>query len=238
MNYGCFVLACGLTFVLAATGSSQSLISKIPEDGVWAEYAFVGKTRSFPDGAPLEIHAVMTLRSVGAETIERENLRWIEIESNGEFKGEQVKAVEKLLVAEDDVNAGKTLSECLRKRWIYHSQGDPHPRQVDLSTAEGQKLGHFFPNATDEQRSLEGKEIKTPAGEWTCTGVMSELRGNDPIVGDEHVKTLTVYSSPESPFGSVTVSLSQGGFESTNTIGTLTLVRTGTNAKSSLPDVK
>ena len=233
-------LVCLLVLIGIVDLNAQSLISKLPRDGTWATYAFVGETKQ-PDGEAYEFEGEITIRCVGSKYEEMESLRWIEIEQQIDFRGEEIKIIDKFLLPEDEIGFDKDAVSKIRKMWRYHSQfGEDSPRKVETNSTEMKTLESFLPPPFKSRKELANREFKTSLGVLKCRGSSSKRKEKDDRSGVEYDRKFIVYSNDESPFGTVSwrneVTTKRAGEDTGIMIGTLTLKEIGTNAKSSLPD--
>lgn len=240
-----------LMFVLVSLGQAQTLISKLPADGTWATYRMDVETKT-QDGELNELSGTLTIRVVGTLSNDDEVLRWIEIEQLFQLSGidakrvqsDNVKIIDKILVAEDDIGVNKDPVAKLRKMWRYHSQGhsegDPVvPKKVEPGSNGAKTLHTFLPAPTKKTQPVKEKRLATADGVLICTG-MAGMYLVTQSGGFESKRFTTAYSNDDAPFGTVLLKsiskVSRGEQPLSSSIMTITLESKGMDAFSVFPD--
>src|SRR6516165_9575988 len=90
--------------LLAPSAVADGLIQQLPSDGSWVRYDVTGEGRSPTGEVGVTHQGTLTLKSVGRETVDGTECRWIETETKIEFtragRNEEFTDVLKLLIPE------------------------------------------------------------------------------------------------------------------------------------------
>lgn len=238
-----FLISCLFVLPLLTAGlSGQTLISQLPEDGVWATYDIEAKTIRV-DRETETFFGELTIRMVGTEIQDQETLRWIEIEQNFTRAEVDVRIVDILLVPESAVGDGKDLVANLQKMWRYHSASDKEvPTAYELDSNATKTLNTLFPKPFDKVKKTEIKEIETEIGSFECEGRVGISKLMEGASATDMDRLLTVFSHKDAPFGSVTmkqiVKTRSNDEELFTMVATMKLKEKGTDAVSAFPDFR
>ena len=231
---------------------AQSYMTKIPVDGSWAKYTERHELDRDTDKAEsweLEV----TIRCVGTSYDEMETLRWIEIEFvDRSDTGRYQRKVYKMLIPEEHLGPGKDPVGNIRKMWYCHENrpGVLNPGELKPSDNYSlqSELRHFLTPPLKDKKRLPKKQVSIGESELDCSGTSGSLKMKYNEKGDSvGFYTISTYSNDSSPFGlvySVTdiVCVSfrhkREGDVSYKSRVTRTLVESGKNAESVLPDCK
>ncbi len=205
------------------------IIQSLPADGSWivfkakSEFDFNGNLQSFD--------RELKVASVGKQDVNGEPGRWIELTT--EFAGRPV--VAKLLIAEKYLKADQNPFEHVSKAWARGREGEV----IELKDDRLRQIMIFalgVPNFDKPEK--KGKEkIKTELGEFEC----ERLAGTAELVGPMETKvsfTGELWTQEKVPFGLLKAKVKGdlGGIGSIET--ELSAIKSGTDAKSELPDSK
>jgi hypothetical protein len=213
---------------LARGSHAGGLIHNLPVDGSYvvfkakSEFDLMGNLQSF--------ERELRLASVGQQAIEDEPGRWIEIST--EFVGRAVLA--KLLIAEKYLKADQNPFEHVAKAYGRAPDGevrelsDSRLRQIILFALS---VPHF-----DKPEKKEKESLKTALGEFECVHQTGQVE----IEGIQDAKAKfegEFWTSEKVPFGLVKAKVK--GDLGIGTVETeLEVLKSGTDAKTELPDAK
>ena len=109
--------------LLTSSAVADGLIQKLPTDGNWVRFDMTGEGRSPSGDVGVTLKGTLTLRSVGRETVDGAECRWIEIETSIEFQRggttTQVGEVLKLLIPEKFLAADQNPRAHVLKAWTW-----------------------------------------------------------------------------------------------------------------------
>ena len=218
---------------------AESLITRFPKDGTWAEYEI--KTQvSMPDGKLQNAKGLMTIRMVGTEYDGMTTLRWVEIEKKLNVNKMKMLTVYKFLLPEDEIS--KKRSSLMQIRKIHVGNGMNTYQTINSGGADSQLLesvGHFFPVPMTNKKSLDDKLVLLKSGQKIkCQGTSGRWKFHR--AGIKFVSRYQIYIGEDSPFGSVIFSWNvrqlDGEITEPSVPVTLTLKSYGDGAVSVLPD--
>ena len=232
-----------LVFFLLLTSDccGQSLISKLPDDGVWATYDYSVKTIR-PDADSEEYSGELTIKMVGTEIKNEQPYRWIELEHRVTRGGQDYRVVDIILVPQSAIGQGTDMVSSLKKLWRYSTaQEDEEPVVYDKDSKVVQGLVAFFPKELEEIEEEEQKVIKTELGRFRCEGRSGfQLENGDDEREFEKKRLYVEFSHADSPFGSVTykqlVNYKRNNKNVVDMVIKAMLKETGTGAVSAFPD--
>jgi hypothetical protein len=244
-----FVLL-AITVLPLSPVQGDGLLYSLPVDETWCSYAMKSSVLSTRKGEkePTTIEGVLTLASVGKETIKGEQCRWIElvIEVNPP-KGEKQKSIFKGLIPEKYLAKGENPSGRWLKGWVQLGDGKPQGLTPEMLASPSMKLNLFVSGPLQEAKPLEKKAIETGLGKLTCGGVSGVLVVKGGSISDENGKVsvgdakvhFQNYFHEKAPFGVAWCRIQTGLPEQGKGIAleeVLTLKAIGTGAKSRLPE--
>ncbi len=235
------VVSCLLSVLCVSVNCrGQSLITQVPEDGVWATYVLEGKTTHI-DKEPVKHTGEITIRVVGTEIVAQERFRWIELEQEVRFLAENVRIVDKFLVPESEFGEGKDPVANIQKMWRYHSQFEnSNPRSEEAGSASAKTLTVFLPGPFEKVKETEVNGIETELGTLQCEGRIGFQR--EDVDGTKMDRMYTGYSNVASPFGTVmfkhVVKTKRNDRDGSTMTVVLTLKETGMGAVSAFPDCR
>ena len=233
---------CVLSFCLPASALAEGLIYQLPGDDAWVRFKVNGKGIA-PDGTvTVTIEGTQTLRSVGRTTVDDEQCRWIELETEMTFqrKGGQpatLNEIIKILVPEMYVVKGKNPRDHVLK--AYKGTSAETIRELDVKgkdAREIQGLDEVVYGPLKQVSALSATEIKTEKRSWTCEGFTGKT------AEDGTVFTTETRTNKDAPFGVVTYRYEKERQRNNQSQGKRTmewlLVESGKDAKSAAPDAK
>ena len=218
----------GLIAVPAAC-SAGGLIQSLPADGSYV--VFKAKSEFDLSGNLQSFERELKVASVGKQDVDGEPGRWIELET--EFAGRKVLA--KLLIAEKYLKADHNPFEHIAKAWGRDREGmvvelpDARIRQI-MIFALG--VPHF-----NKPEKKEKQKVKTDLGEYECERQTGTAEVDGPM--DTKVKfDGELWVNDKVAFGLVKAKIKGdlGGLGSIET--ELEAIKSGTDAKTALPDAK
>ena len=223
------VISAILSFLaVPLTSHAGGLIHNLPPDGTWVLYR--AKTELDLQGNLQSFDRELKMCSVGKEEVNGEPARWIELST--EIAGARV--IAKLLILEKYLKADQNPYEHLVRAWIRGRDGEVREltesrlRQILIFAVT---VPHF-----DKPEKREKQHVKTGLGEYECehvTGVheMEGFQNNKvKLEGD-------LWTHEKVPFGLVRAKVK--GDIGVGVIETeLEVIKSGTDAKTELPDAK
>ncbi len=217
---------------------AQSLVSRLPADGIWAAYDAVFE--GIPaEGTATKNESEVIVRAVGTQKEADRVLRWLEIEIKlKDGKSE----VLKFLIAEADVGLLAAPLDHIVKHWCARPEFAT-PRNMSVNTRSTPLEPYLSPAIDRNARQiLKANVFETRLGKLECHGVVGKSQRNVER-GPPHMEietTYTEYDHEQSPFGSVYFCSEQRPAVDGKPLGTrrisLTLRETGTSAASTLPE--
>jgi hypothetical protein len=242
-----FLLVVSLVSFSAAWGQADGLLHKLPADGAWAKYdsEWLGPS---PAGELMVLRkGTMTVSSVGTESVDEEQCRWIEIRNLTIHDDQEVASVQKLLIPEKYLLAGLNPLGHVVRAWAMHpAVNGGRPQEITEMTGEQARpiraLTDMFFGPPGEIRVLDDEVIDTrKSGKLNCPGVAARYilkRGNLESIFDYETRL-----HDKAPFGVVTfrsesIHKEDGQIKIPKYVTILRLADFGTDAKSALPDKK
>ncbi|QDU41885.1 hypothetical protein Mal52_03400 [Symmachiella dynata] len=236
---------CTLTFMVlltlvTSTAQAEGLIHQLPKDGAWVRYDVSGEAKG-PDGAvKATLKGTLTISSVGETTVDNEKCRWIELDTQIDFKtngGREGKQSEvlKLLIPEKFLTKNQNPIDQVLKAYKKNSQGTI--QQLDPKDSSGrsfQGMDEFFHSPLKQLKKLEAEVVETKLGKLKCEGWQGRETKNETVF-----KTQTRLHE-KAPFGVVSFRYEKERIRNGQSNGkrdsVLKLVDYGKNAKSQLSD--
>jgi hypothetical protein len=232
----------------ASLGAADGMVYQLPADGVWAKFSMEGFFLG-PDekkiGTDANITGTLTISSVGTVKLEDVPCRWIEIMIDAQSDGKAFKEVDKLLIPETELTAGKQPLEHVRDAWYMHSSIDSgKPRHIadihKLEVAYIQRIRPILHPPFVGEKKLDKTVVDCKLGKVECEGMAAEETEKHEGSDIQYNSSYTIYLHPKAPFGVAawqTVNRVRRGEE---LLGTrklqMTLIDFGKDAKSCISD--
>src|SRR5262249_44649659 len=156
--------------LLSANGArADGIIQDLPEDGSWVEFAMKGEGVDLMGKIAVTVEGMLTIRSVGRETIDGEAGRWIEVGTAASFQrgGQKEKQTEirKMLIPERRLVSGENPLAHLRKGKRKRDDDQPTEIQVPGPGAEAGGIpNELFHAPLPPIQATERINVETPAG--------------------------------------------------------------------------
>lgn len=204
------------------------LVQHLPPDGSWVALS-IESEQDFGGNLQSSTREVK-IASVGSEKVDGQPARWIEMST--EFGGRKMLA--KMLIAEKFLTADQDSFSHVAKAWALGRDGKvvelPKERLRGILVF-GAGVPHF------EKLAKKGKEaVTTELGEFQCERAAGQAEQDGPQ-GSKAKFDGELWTNEKVPFGLVKakIKLDLGKINFANE---LTAVRSGSGAKSELPDAK
>lgn len=233
-------LIAAISFVANASPiSAEGLIHQLPADGSWVRFDATGEGLDSVGKATVSVKGTITLKSVGRETRDSTDCRWIELETvleyqRGDQNGKQDETL-KLLIPEKYLTAGQNPRAHVLQAWKKDAQGAI--RELDLKgigAKEVESLDEIFHESPPKVEKQEGMEIKAPGGTFRCTQIDARISKETDL---KQIDTRT-WLTTEVPFGVAAyrhiVSRSRGGASLGSKSIDLKVSEFGADAKSAI----
>lgn len=231
-----------LLVVLLANASSiraDGFIQKLPDNGTWARY-FMTLTEKHP--GDFEIVGTLTVRSVGRETAEGIDCRWIEFDVEGSIDGRNLWHRYKVLAPEEDFAEEKRSAVRIIRGWQQDNFDEKPERITAGDSSQHFNLMHQLcrpmkgRNVVSEPRKLDFQK-----GTLECrSGISGELEKSETNTRQRFV--FTIWPHEKAPFGSARAEYKTLLDEKGKTIlqmhDTFILADFGTGAKSAMPECR
>jgi len=227
---------------LPATAAAEGLIYQLPEDGAWVRFEVNGKGIASDGTVRVTVKGTQTIRSVGRATVNDQQCRWIELETEMTFqraggKAGKLNEVIKLLIPEKYLTKGKNPRDHVLK--AYKGASAKTIRELDLKgndAREIQSLDEVFHAPLKQISPLPATTIKTKQQSWTCEGFKGESTSDGTIFRTE------TRINKKAPFGVVTYKYEKERRRNKKSQGMRTMewkfVESGKDAKSAAPDAQ
>jgi hypothetical protein len=207
-------------------------------------------------GGGMKLQQVVRVSSVGSETYAGRPCRWIELSGEATMHGQKTNdqaAVLKMLIAERHLQRGQDpLNHAIYTFWNPKGAdlaGIVDAKGFDRIRYETERMYTLFAPPLRNEKKLSVATIRTAAGEFRdCEVITGTSNFDRPLnAGGRWDAELewTIALHPDAPFGVVRVAVESTGQEVSRTISmkfkqsnVLTLSKTGTDAKTTLPDAK
>lgn len=238
LTLGCLVTTCAM---------ADGLVYKLPPDGTWARFSIQGivlDSAGNPVDPILNITGTLTIGSVGVVKHGDESCRWIEVVIDGQRDGKSFLEVDKLLIPQRHLGAGKQPLQHLRDAWYMHSAVDNgKPRQLgdkekaDIAYVQRVRsiLHPPFENLVEKDKTT----LACKLGDVVCDRVRAEETEARPGGKIKYESTYVICLHPQAPFGVAAWHATNRVYRKGEAVGgirlDLTLVDFGDGAKTSLP---
>jgi hypothetical protein len=226
--------------LIASPAVADGLIHELPMDGSWVRFDVTGEGRSPAGEVGVSLKGTLTLRSVGRETAEGSECRWIETETTVEFKrgdrNEEVTEVLKMLIPEKFLAAGQNPRAHVLKAWNKDRRG---VRELDLKGTDAREVerqDEVFHAPLPDAKKSEGVEFKAPGGTFQCIRLEGKTTSK---LGNFDVEfTTETWLTGKVPFGVAGYRYSKlrsaNGVSQGGRSMDLKVAESGTNAKSAI----
>jgi hypothetical protein len=231
-----------IVMILPAKTKAEGLIHQLPKDGSWVRFEVNGKGLAADGTVRISIKGTQTISSVGRVSINNEQCRWIEIESEMNFDRAGKKTAKfteffKLLIPEQYLTKGKNPRDHVLK--AYKGSSAKTIRELDLKgkdSREIQSMDEMFHAPLNQESPLPVITIKTSQKVWTCKGIKSETKSGGTIFRTE------TRMNENTPFGVVTYKYENERRQNNISQGMRTMewkfIESGENYKSAASDAK
>jgi hypothetical protein len=166
-------LTVAVALLHATLAGADGLIQRLPGDGTWVRYDVTGEGRNPAGDVAVTLKGTLTLKSVGRETVNGSECRWIETETTVEFKrrdrNEETTEILKLLIPESFLTADENPRAHVLKAWKKDRNG---VRELDLKGTDAREIegqDELFHAPISDAKKHEGVEFKAPAGNFQCS---------------------------------------------------------------------
>ncbi|MBW3539746.1 MAG: hypothetical protein KY476_05705 [Planctomycetes bacterium] len=231
MRYFISVLAFCSIVATSAACRADGLFYKLPEDGVWAQYDLKMEPPR-GDEEPL-VEGSFRMASVGSTTENGEKCRWIEMVIDIQHRGRAHKTIAKVLFPEKQLAEGKQPVEHIVRGWLKEGEREVHNVTEDLGP-----MPAFLAGPLEDKKKLKPVTLDTPLGKLDCEGVTGTTAWDES--GHTDTATIETRLNDKAPFGVVTSTIAMKREQNGNVRDrgklVFTLTKTGTDAKSELPD--
>ncbi len=167
---------------------ADGLIQQLPTDGSWVRFDVTGEGRSPAGEVGVTLKGTLTLRSVGRETVDGTECRWIETETKIEFtradRNEEVTDILKLLIPEKFLTVDQNPRAHVLKARKKDRQG---VRELDLKGKDAREVesqDELFHAPLPGAKRDEAIEFKAPGGTFQCMHLSAKStskRGNSDV---------------------------------------------------------
>ncbi len=230
--------------VFPSMAAADGLVYQLPKDGSWARFNMLGVVLDSDEKAidpVLNITGTLTICSVGTVRVDGETCRWIEIVVIGQRDGRAFKEVDKLLIPEERIGAGKKPLEHLREAWHMHTSiENGKPRR--LETKETTDITYVHRVRSILHPPFENAEtgdavvVDCRLGKVTCERVTAAEKDTLPGSDIEYGSSYAICLHEDAPFGvtawQATNRVHRRGELLGSTQLTLTLIESGEGAES------
>ncbi len=219
---------------------ADGLIQQLPTDGSWVRFDVTGEGRSPAGEVGVTLKGTLTLRSVGRETVDGTECRWIETETKIELtragRNEEVTDILRMLIPEKFLTADQNPLAHVLKAWKKDRQG---VRELDLKGKDAREVesqDELFHAPLAGAKRDEGIEFKTPGGTFQCTHLSAKTASK---LGNSDVEfTTESWLTDKVPFGVAGYRLgksrSKEGMPQGGRSMELKIAESGTGAKSAI----
>lgn len=243
---GIFSAALGALCVLVpATTLAEGLLYQLPEDGTWVRFD-LDVSGSETDGMMVTLVGTLKMSSVGTVDVNGERCRWIEVAIEASANDEPFTQVDKVLIPQKHLAAGKEPLKHVVEAWKKHSMiADGRPREIEDSAGRVarslESLRPFLHGPFRKVKKLDKVPITTKLGKLECAGI----RASEVVDQSRGVTVDTTYTirlHKKAPFGVVTWEAETTFEKDGDPLGTgtmeLKLLDFGKDAKSAIPDAR
>ena len=227
-----------IVFVLGTAGSnawSDGLVYKLPADGSWVQFDL--KATAGGENQTRDFKGTLRVSSVGSSEEDGTKCRWVEIKMTMMVDDKNRVIVAKTLIPEVDLQRGKSPYDNMVRGWIRMSADG---EAVQLTDSNKGPLPGFLAGPLKDYKPLEAMEIESSLGKLKCEGATGYVEFKD-NVGDNKIDFENRLHE-KAPFGVVSstmnVTVRRNGEVRESIKMVLTLSKTGTGAKTELPDSK
>jgi hypothetical protein len=224
-NVSLCLAAAALVWIPGAA-QADGLLYQLPKDGSWARYVV-----ETPDGP---IDASLTMASVGRETVDGHDCRWIEVKLEVTNDSGTETWVLKCLVPERHLGRGKDPLSHVVRAWHKRSADEP---AMLTNLAERGILPTAIGGPLQEAAELDQEVVRSKLGELACKGITGYNEFQD---GETDVRvTYRTRLNEKAPFGVVnamiTLETRANGQVTQSRSAKVTLSDYGETALSELP---
>jgi len=220
---------------------ADGLIVRLPKDGAWAEFD-THQVKSLADRntggkliEDLSTDSSLRVSSVGGITVKGKTCRWIEFKLQEAHDGVDRSIICKALIPEEALKKGEDPAGHIVRGWV--KVYDKAPQRIE--DVDRLILQMLLSSPLRDRKDLDSKVVDCKAGQLKCAGLSGTTAWKDQA-GREFKTTHEIRLHDKSPFGvaawdSQTAMDDQVAARMTITM-TSTLVESGTNATSELPN--
>ncbi len=209
MRFRYLVTATLVVLTSASLGFADGMIYQLPSDGAWAKFAMEGvflDSAGKPSAANANVTGTLTISSVGTVKQQDVTCRWIEIVIEAQRDGKSFKEVDKLLIPESELGAGKQPLKHVRDAWYMHSLiDDGKPRHIEnidkMDVVYVQRIRPILHPPFTEQKPLGQVEVECKLGKVTCEGVTAQETEKRDGSDIEYFSSYTICLHDKAPFG-------------------------------------
>lgn len=153
------ILAVLVSLILPGTSQADGLFIRLPEDGTWAKYDLT------IDG-PRTTEGELIVKSVGKETVEGVECRWVEVILDG-----PTTVTLRALVPESELKLGGSPVKSAKRMYFDEGEGDGPAKIDDAASSPLGPFVAFLGGPMDDAEELEAESVQSDAGEFSCPGV-------------------------------------------------------------------
>jgi hypothetical protein len=223
--------------VVAAPICADGLVFRLPEDGTSARFSLDLKVGM--QGVDKSAGGYLAMSSVGKETVDGQDCRWIEFKMVMEADGKEEAIIAKALLQEKGLKTGENPSAFMIRGWVKRGSREPEALN-DVNNQRAGPLAFFLSGPPADNKKLDKAAIDTKLGKLDCEGVAGTTRFEQ---GAEKVAIKYATRLHEkAPFGVVETRMEFQVERDGNPRGqgelTLKILELTQGAKSELPDQK
>ncbi len=219
--------------LLATPAHAQNLLTQLPEDGT--SVRFLVNIKGKIGDQDTTGKGMLSISSVGTETVDGEPCRWIEIYYETVNNKRVIKLTEKLLVPEKYCKSGQSPLAHLVKGYIQRGNRDAQPLSDALNALDSPIP--LLLGGGAEVKKLPKKLVDSKLGKLSCQGTQTDFKY------EQEKRTITcqvqTWQNTKAPFGVVQAELKDVTIgEATKFSMTLVLNTILKNTRSRLPELK
>lgn len=212
----------------------QNLLTQLPEDGTSARYLV--QVKGTIANQETSGKGMLSISSVGTETVQDEPCRWIEIYYEVKQDQRVIKLVEKILVPEKYCAPGQDPLQHIVKGYVQRGDRDPTPLN-DSTNALASPIPILLAGPLQNPETLKDKLVESKLGKLPCKGTQGDFSYQK---GERQIQCkVQTWQNAKAPFGVIQADL-QDVTVNASTRFSLSLVLNTVlqNSRSRLPDLK
>ena len=214
-----------LLVLVSCPASADGLIFKSPREGDWVLYTISDKITE-SDGTEVSVSGTLKMTALSTVTVNGETSRWIELVVRAKQNDDSFSHVDKLLVPESDLAAGKDPLQHLQKMWRQNPETTGEVRDFkDFSGPRARLLSSLRPllhGPSKDAIQLESIPIdSTKGGMLNCDGITYASKSDES--GTSITSNYTVRLHDQVPFGVVSYSADRSISRDDNALSVVTM---------------